>query len=159
METRLQPRALVDLMALKQNLRIDPNVDVFDQDLASKLSAAIAFAESFINRDLSRVPVISYPYARVTEIDLDPALHIVGVSVGGEEIQPSGWSYADKKLLIYGTGYDDTDVVTVETEWRHDIAVSVLMHASSLWLNPTDSVETLPKASRNLLSQYRTYAR
>lgn len=158
METRLQPRALVELQDLKQNLRIDPNIEVFDADLMMKLRAAIAFAESFINRDLCRVPVISYPYAREAELNLDPALHIVKVAIGGQDLPLSGWSYAGGTLSLYGDSYAADAVVEVDTEWRNDIAVAVLMHASSLWLNPADSVETLPKASRNLLSQYRTYA-
>ena len=158
MVTVLQPRPLVEVRDLKRNLRIDPDVEDFDADLDVKLQAAIASAESFIGRDLGRVPVISYPYARVTALHLDPALRIVTVKIGGGEISPEGWSYAGGNLSLYDENHDAEDVVTVETAYRPDIGVAVLMHASSMWMNPADSVETLPKASKNLLTQYRTYA-
>ena len=42
-------------------------------------------------------------------------------------------------------------------EVPYDIQAAILLHASALFNNPVDSVETLPKASTNLLRPYRLW--
>jgi hypothetical protein len=158
MDTKYMKKPLVELFELKRNLRLDADVEDFDGDLTVKLDAAIAAAGSFIGRDLNQVPVYSYPYAERMELNLDPALHVDFVSVGSEKLDGVEWAYVDGTLTINVVHRPD-ETVEVKTAYRSDIRAAVLMHASSLWLSPADSVETLPKASTNLLSQYRQYGR
>ena len=156
MDTKYMKKPLVELFELKSNLRLDADVEDFDGDLTVKLDAAIAAAGSFIGRDLNQVPVYSYPYAERMELNLDPALHVDSVSVGSEKLDDGEWAYVDGALVIYGNPRPDEDV-EVKTTYRSDIRAAVLMHAGSLWMTPTDSVEQLPKKSTNLLRQYRKY--
>ena len=156
MDTKYMKKPLVELFELKSNLRLDADVEDFDGDLTVKLDAAIAAAGSFIGRDLNQVPVYSYPYAERMELNLDPALHVDSVSVGSEKLDDGEWAYVDGALVIYGNPRPDEDV-EVKTTYRSDIRAAVLMHAGSLWMTPTDSVEQLPKQSTNLLRQYRKY--
>lgn len=156
MDVRYNKRNLVDLVELKDNLRLDRGFELFDKDLLMKLAASVKHAGAFIGRDLDQTPVYSYPFAGETAINIDPALCISSVKVGEAAVAPDKWEYADGVLKITGE-YAETDDVEVETAYNADIKIAVLMHASSLWLNPADSVETLPKASTNLLSQYRHY--
>ena len=149
-------KPLVELFELKRNLRLDADVEDFDGDLTVKLDAAIAAAGSFIGRDLNQVPVYSYPYAERMELNLDPALHVDSVSVGSEQPDDAEWAYVDGALVIYGDPRPD-ETVEVKTAYNSDIRAAVLMHAGSLWMTPTDSVEQLPKQSTNLLRQYRKY--
>ena len=158
MDVRYQKNNLLDLVELKDNLRLDRGFEMYDQDLSIKLAAAIQHAEAFIGRDLGQTPVYSYPYSPEAAIALDFALRIVLVMVDGVALDPDEWEYSGGILKISGT-HSDTDSVEVFTEYKSDIKIAVLMHASSLWLNPADSVETLPKSSTNLLSQYRQYGR
>ena len=156
MDTKYMKKPLVELFELKSNLRLDADVEDFDGDLTVKLDAAIAAAGSFIGRDLNQVPVYSYPYAERMELYPDPALHVDSVSVGSEKLDDGEWAYVDGALVIYGNPRPDEDV-EVKTAYRSDIRAAVLMHAGSLWMTPTDSVEQLPKQSTNLLRQYRKY--
>jgi hypothetical protein len=156
MDTNYNKKPLVELVELKRNLRIDAGVEVFDADLATKLRAAIAAAGSFIGRDLMQVPVYSYPYAASFELAIDPAVIVKSVAVGEDNLNPSDWTYADGVMKLSGE-FSDDKTVTVETAYKEDIVAAVLMHASSLWMNPADAVEQLPKSSTNLLRQYRRY--
>ena len=156
MDTKYMKKPLVELFELKRNLRLDADVEDFDGDLTVKLDAAIAAAGSFIGRDLNQVPVYSYPYAERMELNLDPALHVDSVSVGSEKLDDVEWAYMDGALIIYVDDRTDETVV-VKTAYRSYIRAAVLMHAGSLWMTPTDSVEQLPKQSTNLLRQYRKY--
>lgn len=149
-------KPLVELFELKRNLRLDADVEDFDGDLTVKLDAAIEAAGSFIGRDLNQVPVYSYPYAERMELNLDPALHVDSVSVGSKKLDDVEWAYMDGALIIYVDHRPD-ETVEVKTAYRSDIRATVLMHAGSLWMTPTDSVEQLPKQSTNLLRQYRKY--
>lgn len=155
MEKRIVKKELVTLDELKQNLRLT-DTDAFSTDLQSKLSAALRAAGSYIGRDLGQVEQFSYIMEPVVEIDIDPAKHVTAVKVEGLALPPEQWSYAGGYLSIYGHS-PSAAAVTVELEYNEDIAQAVLMHASSMWMNPTDTVETLPKASTNLLRQYRRY--
>ena len=154
MDVKMLKQPLVELGELKDNLRLERSFELHDDDLTMKLQAAIEHAGNFISRDLESVPEFSYPFAKVVEIDIDPALHIDEVSVAG--VPTNNWSYAGGLLSIYDEA-PETAIVKVSTSYKADIKIAVLMHASSLWLSPADSVETLPKASTNLLSQYRQY--
>lgn len=156
MDTKYVKKPLVELAELKRNLRLDSDVEDFDGDLSVKLDAAIASAGSFIGRDLNQVVAYSYPYAERMQIDLDPALHVVKVSVGETPLDDMEWSYADGVMIIHSQ-FNPQGTVTVETAYNADIRAAVMMHASALWMTPTDSVEQLPKQSTNLLRQYRRY--
>lgn len=156
MDTNYMKKPIVELFELKRNLRLDADVEDFDADLTVKLDAAIAAAGSFIGRDLNQVPVYSYPYAERMELNLDPALHVDSVSVGSDKLDDIEWAYVDGALVIYGNSRPD-ETIEVKTAYNSDIRAAVLMHAGSLWMTPTDSVEQLPKQSTNLLRQYRKY--
>ena len=63
-----------------------------------------------------------------------------------------------KVLTVNGTG--NQMKVTYLAGYRclpFDMKAAILMHAASLFNNPTDSVETLTKASQNLLRPYRSW--
>ena len=156
MDTKYVKKPLVELIDLKRNLRLDADVEDFDGDLTMKLQAAIASSGSFIGRDLNQVPAYSYPYAERMEINIDPALKVESVSIDDSELEPDKWSYVDGAIIIYGD-HQSVETVKVETAYREDIRNAVLMHASAMWMTPTDSVEQLPKQSTNLLRQYRRY--
>ena len=158
MDVRLQKKALVSLSELKSNLRLPASFELYDADLTMKLQAAVSHAGTFIGRDLDQVPVISYPFAGSMKLELDLALQVTAVKVGDTQLEASDWVYSDGTMTITGD-HPESDVVEVSTEYVPDIKIAVLMHASSMWLNPADSVENLPKASTNLLSQYRQYGR
>jgi len=144
---------VVTLAQLKDNLRL-AGTD-FDNDLQIKLDAAIQSASSFIGRDLSMVDTYSFDWAAEVELVIDTAKHISGVKVGGSTVQPSAWSLDGHTFKVTG---EAGDTVEVTTDWNQDIKTAIMMHASSLWRNPADTVETLTKASTNLLRQYRNYA-
>lgn len=156
MDTKYVKKPLVELIDLKRNLRLDADVEDFDGDLTMKLQAAIASSGSFIGRDLNQVPAYSYPYAERMEINIDPALKVESVAIGDADLEPDKWSYVDGAIIIYEDHQSD-ETVKVETAYREDIRNAVLMHASAMWMTPTDSVEQLPKQSTNLLRQYRRY--
>ena len=46
---------------------------------------------------------------------------------------------------------------TLHTHLVSVLKAAILMHAASLFNNPTDSVEVLTKASQNLLRPYRSW--
>lgn len=52
MDVRYQKSNLVELVELKDNLRLDRAFEMYDQDLSFKLAAAVRHAEAFVGRDL-----------------------------------------------------------------------------------------------------------
>ena len=158
MDVRLQKQALVTLAELKSNLRLPSTFTSYDEDLTMKLQAAVKHAGTFIGRDLDQVPVISYPFVGSQALDLDHAVHVTSVKVNDTALAASDWVYSDGVMTIGGE-HSESDVVEVSVAYNPDIKIAVLMHASAMWLSPADSVENLPKASTNLLSQYRRYGR
>lgn len=158
MEQRKIKKDIASVTDLKINLRLDPTADVFDADLSAKLFAAVSATGSFIGRDLMQVDAFSFRYSGSREaVKVDPAMHIVSVSVGGVRLAEDAWYFNDGDLVFVRPQQAD-DIVEVETDYNPDIKAAVLMQASYLWRNPADAVETLPKISQNLLKQYR-YAR
>lgn len=153
MEVTKVKTTIVSLSQLKDNLRLTS--DDFNSDLTIKLNAAIQSASSFIGRDLSMVDAYAFRWESETILDIDPAKHISSVKVNGTAVQPSAWSLDGNVFKVAG---QEDDVVEVMTAYNDDIQAAIMMHASSLWRNPTDTVETLTKASTNLLRQYRNYA-
>ena len=81
---------------------------------------------------------------------------VESLEVDGEET--NGFDQDGKTLHVYGSG--TSMKVTYEAGYESipwDMKAAILMHAASLFNNPTDSVETLAKASQNLLRPYRSW--
>ena len=70
----------------------------------------------------------------------------------------TGYDLDGRTLHVYGTG--TSMKVAYEAGYDSlpwDMKAAILMHAASLFNNPTDSVEVLTKASQNLLRPYRSW--
>lgn len=148
---------IVELRDLKANLRLENEVEYFDQDLLPKLRAAIAHAGSYLGRDLSVCERLSFSYGGNPEpIELDPAMIIRSVTVAGQKLAWEDWAVYKDRLVLPADTAEGAEVV-VETRYRDDVRVAILMHASYMWEHPQDTVETLDKASAKLLAQYRYY--
>jgi hypothetical protein len=147
-------RRAVSLDALKRNVRLPEEDKTFDELLTDKLDAAIAATSSFIGRDLRVIYELTGSFQSEIEIERDRCLHITKVRVNDVEVLTSQWCYAEGKLVIRGD-YPEESTLKIIFEYNQDIVNAIIMHASSLFLSPTDSVEALPRASQNLLRAYR----
>lgn len=146
--------SLVSLAELKTNLRIVDDTS-FDTELQLKLNAAISSASKFIGVDLTTIENFSCSYADSINWILPSVYYISQVVIGQTTLLATEWAYSDGKLLIYKEGEFEGETVSVTVAYNDDIKVAILMHASALFENPVDSVEQLPKASQNMLRQYR----
>lgn len=144
---------------LKSHLRMT-SCDL-DGELRQKLCAAARSAEHQIGRVVfkSRFTDI-FPFS--PEIRLDsPLLAVESVAVDGVSL-PEGWTALRSASCVRFdpsvTG-DEAEIVWTSGMERvpDDLMNAVLLIASSLFSNPLDSVETLPKASAALLRPYRNY--
>ncbi len=147
------------LNRLKSHLRL--TADDLDEELQQKLRAAVYSAEHQIGRVIFRSDFVdTIPFS--PEIRLDsPLIAVESVAVDGAPIT-EGWTtqHATSSILF------DQSVAgnEVEVAWTSgmeqvpdDLMNAILLIASSLFNNPLDSVETLPKASAALLRPYRNY--
>jgi len=156
MNTRIVNNSFVSIAELKTNLRIVDD-ESFDSELRLKLNAAVTSASKFIGHDLTTIEQFSCAYASdVIEFKLPTVYRICQIEIGTRILTRSEWAYGGDKLHIYVTdpsfiGQD----VKISVNYNDDIKIAVLMHASSLFENPVDFVEQLPKASQNLLRPYR----
>jgi len=70
----------------------------------------------------------------------------------------NGWKLVGRVLTLPQGVTGETMTVTYEAGYEcipDDMKAAILMHATTLFNNPADSVETLAKASQNLLRPYR----
>ena len=156
-ETRsyLLPAIRPSLDDFKSHIRITSND--LDAELQVKLLAAINAAENMIGQviALSRFTV-TLPFTKCIPLPSRPVYQVETVSVDGLDCE--GYSVKGNVIVLD----DDVEGQEVEvtyvagmTEVPYDIQAAILLHAAALFNNPVDTVETLPKASTNLLRPYR----
>lgn len=132
--------------------------DDMDAELNSILMAAVVHAEHHIGKVVVRsrfvlecpfLPSVTLkaPINTVESFEVD-GQEITGYSLEGRILQaPQGVS-GQRMKVTYVAGYDHIPA---------DMKAAIFLHATSLFNNPADSVETLTKASQNLLRPYRSW--
>lgn len=155
----IYPAVSPNLDGFKAHMRLT-SAD-FDETLRLNLGAAISSAEHFIGRmiSLSDITQISH-FAKEVELEAGDCVELTSVQVDGAEIT-SG------RYTLTGTAVTFADGVTgdvVQIKYKAgmlnpapDIIAAVYLHAGYMFNNPVDTVETLPKASTNLLRPYRRW--
>ena len=155
-KTFVSMAANVLLQEFKRHIRMTS--DALDAELYAKLMAAVRHAEHHIGKVILRsefvttVPFATFltlkvPGATVESLEVDGA-EVSEYSVNGRVLSlPQGVS-GENMRVTYEAGYECIPA---------DMKAAILMHAASLFNNPTDSVEVLTKASQNLLRPYRSW--
>jgi len=142
------------LQEFKRHIRMTS--DDLDAELYQKMLAAVYHAEHHIGKVILRSEFIeTVPFASTLILKV-PNPVVESLEVDG--VETSGYDLDGKNLHVYGSGTSMT--VTYEAGYEtipYDMKAAILMHAASLFNNPTDSVETLAKASQNLLRPYRSW--
>ena len=142
------------LQEFKRHIRMTS--DDLDAELYAKLLAAVRHAEHHIGKVILRSEFVdTVPFASSYILKV-PNPVVESLEVDGEET--NGFDQDGKTLHVYGSG--TSMKVTYEAGYESipwDMKAAILMHAASLFNNPTDSVETLAKASQNLLRPYRSW--
>ena len=142
------------LQEFKRHIRMTS--DDLDAELYAKLMAAVRHAEHHIGKVILRSEfVVTAPFASTLTLKV-PNPVVESLEVDGQEV--TDYSVNGKILQVGGTGTQMT--VTYEAGYEcipPDMKAAILMHAASLFNNPTDSVEVLTKASQNLLRPYRSW--
>ena len=142
------------LQEFKRHIRMTS--DDLDAELYAKLLAAVRHAEHHIGKVILRSEfVTTVPFASSFILKV-PSPVVESLEVDGEPV--TDYSVKGKVLQVEGEGTQMT--VTYEAGYESipwDMKAAILMHAASLFNNPTDSVEVLTKASQNLLRPYRSW--
>ena len=142
------------LQEFKRHIRMTS--DDLDAELYAKLLAAVRHAEHHIGKVILRSEfVVTAPFASTLTLKV-PNPVVESLEVDGQEV--TDYSVNGKILQVGGAGTQMT--VTYEAGYEcipPDMKAAILMHAASLFNNPTDSVEVLTKASQNLLRPYRSW--
>ena len=113
-----------------------------DADLMSKLKAASASAEHVIGEIIALSDfTLADTFSHSVTFPERPFVGVRSVKVDGQEVPQASWTVNGSTL----TFADDVE------------GAAILLHAAALFNNPVDSVETLPKASFNLLRPYRNW--
>ena len=127
-----------------------------DLELEQKMMAAVIHAEHHIGKViLTSQFVTTVPFSPTLRLKA-PNTTIVSLQVDGQET--TDYRLTGCILQVNGTG--EQMVVTYTAGYNtipEDMKAAIFMHAASLFNNPTDSVETLAKASHNLLRPYRSW--
>lgn len=131
----------------------------FDNKLRLCLESAISAVESYINQVVwpSAYVFESPAPLRALEIPVYPVSSIQ-VSVGGADLPADRYAWDGRVLRIDGPLGEGQMVVTVQAGNKtldQDIKSAILLIASELFRNPTDSVKTLPTTSKLLLDPHR----
>lgn len=142
------------LQEFKRHIRMTS--DDLDAELYQKMLAAVQHAEHHIGKVILRSEfVVESTFSNTLSLKV-PNPMIESLEVDG--VETSDFTLEGKTLKINGTG--TTLRLTYEAGYEcipWDMKAAILMHAASLFNNPTDSVETLAKASQNLLRPYRSW--
>ena len=148
--------ANVLLQEFKRHIRMTS--DALDAELYAKLMAAVRHAEHHIGKVILRSEfVTTVPFATSLTLKV-PGATVESLEVDGAEV--SGYSVNGRVLSLPQGVSGETMRVTYEAGYEcipADMKAAILMHAASLFNNPTDSVEVLTKASQNLLRPYRSW--
>ena len=132
---------------------------VFDNKLRLCIEAAISAVESYINQVVwpsTFVFELPVPLC-VLEIPIYPVSSIQ-VSVGDADIPADRYAWDGRVLRIDGPLGEGKMTVTVQAgnaTLEQDVKSAILLIASELFRNPTDSVKTLPTTSKLLLDPHR----
>ncbi len=143
------------LPILKRNLRITG--DDNDAVLVEKLLAAVINAGHYIGGFCVPTIVTTTGTVSSTSITLrGPVISLTSVAVDGVAVEGCT---LDGNVLTLPSG-SEGKTVSVEhragyTPVPPDMVAAIVLIASSLYTNPLDTVEVLPKASSNLLRNYR----
>lgn len=140
----------------KRHIRMTSND--LDADLREKLMAAVQAAEHHIGHiilqsqfavtvDFASSFILRTPTVRVASLEVDGS-EVTDYTVSGRVLNIGAGVSGSRMTVTYVAGYDHIP---------YDIKAAIFMHAATLFNNPTDSVETLAKASRNLLRPYRSW--
>jgi len=131
-----------------------------DSQLQIYLRAAITAAEHEIGctiltsnitltSDFSSKLILRRPLSSVASVEVDgTALAEDDYEVDGSTLTFGDSVSGDTVTVAYVAGMDPIP---------SDIVAAILLHGGALFANPLDTVETLPKASRNLLRPYRSW--
>ncbi len=142
------------LQEFKRHIRMTS--DDLDAELRSKMMAAVISAEHHIGKVILRsefVTTRSFASAVILKV---PNIIVLGLEVDGVAV--TGWKLVGRVLTLPQVVTGETMTVTYEAGYEcipDDMKAAILMHATTLFNNPADSVETLAKASQNLLRPYR----
>ena len=144
------------LQEFKRHIRMTS--DDLDAELRAKLRAAVRHAEHHIGKVILRSEfVTTVPFASSLTLKA-PNPVVESLEVDGTEVTGYG---LDGRVLSVPQGVSGEQMtVTYEAGYEcipDDMKAAILMHAASLFNNPTDSVEVLTKASQNLLRPYRSW--
>ena len=144
------------LQEFKRHIRMTSND--LDAELRAKLRAAVRHAEHHIGKVILRSEfVTTVPFASSLTLKA-PNPMVESLEVDGTEVTGYG---LDGRVLSVPQGVSGEQMtVTYEAGYEcipDDMKAAILMHAASLFNNPTDSVEVLTKASQNLLRPYRSW--
>jgi len=150
------------LDAFKSHLRVTSSD--FDLDLIAKLKASIVSAEHFIGKTIAKSTfVIKRSFANTVYLRT-PLISVVSVKVDGTVLQSSRWSVdSPSGQLTVNNAIEGVDIEIAYIAGMNyvpeDIKAAIFLHGAYLFENPVDSVESLPKASSNLLRPYKTWTK
>jgi hypothetical protein len=144
------------LQEFKRHIRMT-STDL-DAELYAKLMAAVRHAEHHIGKVILRSEFVTTTAFASTITLKAPGINVESLEVDGVAV--SGYSVSGRVLTVPAGVSGQSMTVTYEAGYEcipADMKAAILMHASSLFNNPTDSVEVLTKASQNLLRPYRSW--
>ena len=144
------------LQEFKRHIRMTS--DDLDAELYAKLMAAVRHAEHHIGKVILRSEFVTTTAFASTIALKVPNVLVLGLEVDGVAV--TGWTVSGRILSVPSNVTGTTMTVTYEAGYEcipDDMKAAILMHAASLFNNPTDSVEVLTKASQNLLRPYRSW--
>lgn len=140
----------------KSHIRITS--DYLDAELRQKLMAAVFHAEHHIGKVILRSRFVSsLPFSSSVTLKA-PVIEVEGLEVDGVAVQD--YSVSGRVLTVGPSVSGAIVTVTYVAGYGFipfDMKAAILMHAATLFNNPADSVETLTKASQNLLRPYRSW--
>lgn len=149
------------LSEFKAHVRITMTDASTDAMLELKLKAAIRSAEHYIGQVIATSAfVLRDHFAKSVTLE-GPVTGISSVTVGGSQLSTGDYVLKGNVLHLNVEASETDDLVVNYTAGMQspdpDIKAAILLHASALFMNPVDSVETLPKASSRLLDPYRSW--
>lgn len=147
----------VTLEEQKRHLRIAG--EDFNIDLQQKLDAAIRRAENWMNMVLVQSTFEQTElWAAAVTLAVHDVTEIASVEIDGLPASAEDYSVSFDKQTI--TLHKEGEVVKITykagvTEVEPDIKAAIMMDCGSLFTNPLDAVEQLPKASQNIYNMYK----